>query len=129
MIIGIGQDIVDIRRIEKAIDRQGERFKKRIFTLDEIAYSESRANKKLIISSYGKRFAAKEAFVKAIGTGFSCGIKWTDIEVTKLDNGQPFLNLYGEALNQMNKLSKNPNIHLSITDEYPIAGAFVVIDN
>ena len=127
-MIGIGTDILDIRRIEKTISRFGNRFKKRIFTESEIKKCESR---KLSINCYAKRFAAKEAASKALGTGFRKGIFWKDLEVCNLISGQPTIIFHGGAKKQLESISlvnNKPNINLTITDEYPYAQAIVIIE-
>ena len=127
MIIGIGTDIIDITRIEKVINKFGDRFKKRVFTPKEIFKCEAR---KLSINSYAKRYAAKEACSKALGTGFSNSVYWKDIEVVNNKYGKPELFLHNGAKTMLeNLLPKNTigQIDLSITDEYPYAQATVII--
>ena len=126
-MIGLGSDILDIRRIEKTLLRFGDRFKKRIFTESEIEKCEKR---KLSVECFAKRFAAKEAAAKALGTGFRKGVYWKDLEVINLPSGKPSMNFYGESKKRLNSLMpKNtiPNINLSITDEFPYAQAIVTI--
>jgi len=127
MILGIGTDIIDIKRIESVIDRYGNRFKKRVFTTKEIAKCESR---RLSINSYAKRYAVKEACSKALGTGFRRGVYWRDIEIINNKSGKPELYLHNGALKILNNLAP-PNctakIDVSITDEYPYAHAIVII--
>ena len=128
MIIGHGIDLIDIRRVEKTINRFGNRFINRIFTKGEIIRSDNR-NKR--IESYAKRFAAKEACSKALGTGFRSGVYWRDIEVINEKSGKPILKLTGGALKRLEKLITNNNdynISLSITDDYPWAQANVIIE-
>ena len=128
-MIGIGTDILDIRRIEKTISRFGNRFKKRIFTESEIKKCESR---KLSINCYAKRFAAKEAASKALGTGFRKGIFWKDLEVSNLISGQPTIIFHGNAKNHLESLmskKKEASVNLTMTDEYPYAHAIVVIES
>ena len=130
MILGIGNDIIDIRRIEKSIERFGERFIQRVFTDEEQAKANTRqkAGLRIIASTYAKRFAAKEACVKALGTGE--GISWKEMEVVSLPCGKPSLTLTGNALKQLQILTpaeKTASIHLSMADDYPTAQAFVVI--
>ena len=128
MIIGHGIDLIDIRRVEKTINKFGNRFINRIFTKGEIIRSDNR-NKR--IESYAKRFAAKEACSKALGTGFRSGVYWRDIEVINEKSGKPILKLTGGALKRLEKLIPNNNdynISLSITDDYPWAQAFVIIE-
>jgi holo-[acyl-carrier protein] synthase len=127
MIIGIGSDLVDIRRIEKTIERYGDRFLDRIFTETERKKSDRRAAR---ASSYAKRFAAKEACAKALGTGFSQGVFWRDMGVVNLPAGQPTMTLTGGAAERLAALLPvgcAAQIHLTITDEFPTASAFVII--
>jgi holo-[acyl-carrier protein] synthase len=127
MIVGIGSDIVDIRRIERTLDRHGERFVERVFTPVERAKAERRAGR---ASTYAKRFAAKEAFSKAIGTGFRRGTYWRDIGVVNLPGGQPTLELSGGARENLDRLvpaGHVARIAITLTDEYPLAQAFVII--
>ena len=128
-MIGIGTDIIDIRRIEKTINRFGDKFKKRIFTDKEIKKCEER---KLSINCYAKRYAAKEAASKALGTGFRKGVYWKDLEVVNLSSGKPTMKFYGNSkkyLESMVKNEKEPLINLSITDEYPYAHAILIIES
>ena len=128
MILGIGSDLVDIRRIEKSIVRHGERFIQRIFTEVEQARAEGRRGR---IASYAKRFAAKEACSKALGCGISEGVFWRDMGVVNLPSGKPTMILTGAAgdhLAAMLPAGHEAVIHLTITDEYPLAQAFVVIE-
>jgi holo-[acyl-carrier protein] synthase len=127
MIIGIGSDLIDIRRIEKSIERYGERFLSRIFTDTERAKSERRAQR---AASYAKRFAAKEACSKALGTGLRHGVFWRDMGVINLPGGKPSLRLTGGALERLAKLTPKGHvaqIDLSITDDFPLAQAIVII--
>lgn len=127
MIIGIGNDLIDIRRIEKTLERHGERFVKRIFTDVEQAKSDRR---RLRAASYAKRFAAKEACAKALGTGFSQGVFWRDMGVVNLPGGKPTLALTGGAQARLEKIlppGHEADIHLTITDEFPLAQAIVII--
>ena len=127
MIIGIGNDLVDIRRIEIILDKFGDKFIQRIFTAEEKLKSDSRL---LRAASYAKRFASKEACAKALGTGFRKGVFWRDIGVINLPSGRPTVELKGGAKNQLKSITpKNMKsyIHLSITDEYPLAQASVII--
>ena len=127
-MIGLGSDILDIRRIEKTLLRFGDRFKKRIFTKYEINKCEKR---KLSVECFAKRFAAKEAAAKALGTGFRKGVYWRDLEVINLPSGKPSMNFYGESKKRLDSLiPKNavPSINLSITDEFPYAQAIVTIN-
>jgi len=127
MILGLGSDICDIRRIEKTIERYGDRFLDRIFTETERKKSDRRASR---AASYAKRFAAKEACAKALGTGLSQGVFWRDMGVFNLPSGQPTLKLTGGAAKRLANLlppSCSAHIHLTITDEFPTASAFVII--
>jgi holo-[acyl-carrier protein] synthase len=127
MIIGIGSDLIDIRRIEKSIERYGERFLSRIFTETERAKSERRS---LRGASYAKRFAAKEACSKALGTGLRQGVFWRDMGVVNLPSGKPSLCLTGGALQRLEQLTPEGHvaqIDLSITDDFPLAQAIVII--
>jgi len=127
MIIGIGSDLIDIRRVEKVIERHGERFISRIFTDVERAKAERRAR---TVDTYAKRFAAKEACSKALGTGIRQGVWWKDMGVVNLPGGRPTMRLTGGALKRLEALTPaghEARIDLSITDEYPMAQAFVVI--
>ena len=127
MIIGIGSDLVDVRRIEKVIERHGERFLARIFTPAERARAERRANR---AATYAKRFAAKEACAKALGTGLRAGVFWRDMGVVNLPSGRPTMKLTGGALARLNAITPagcEPRIDLTITDEGPMAQALVVI--
>ena len=128
MIIGYGIDLIDIRRIEKAINRYGERFIKRVFTKNERIRSDKKHKR---IESYAKRFAAKEACSKALGTGFRSGVFWKNIEVVNEKSGKPTLNLSGGAYKRLKKLTPNGNnynISLSITDDFPWAQENVIIE-
>jgi holo-[acyl-carrier protein] synthase len=128
MIIGIGSDLSDIRRIQAALDRFGDRFTQRVFTDIERARS---ARKGDPASSYAKRFAAKEACAKALGTGMRAGVFWRDMGVVNAPSGQPTLTLTGGAAERLAALippGKTPVIHLSLTDDHPYAQAFVVIE-
>ncbi len=128
MIIGIGSDLIDIRRIQTALDRHGARFVNRCFTPHEQARAESRAHR---AATYAKRFAAKEACSKALGTGLSHGVFFKDMGVVNDKNGKPTMVLTGGALERLKALTpqgKTAHIHLSITDDDPLAQAFVVIE-
>jgi len=127
VIIGIGTDLCDIRRIERTIARHGDRFVERIFTPAERSLAEQRANP---AATYAKRFAAKEACAKALGTGFREGVFFRDLGVVNLPSGRPTLELTGAALCRLQAIVPAgfaPHIDLAITDEYPLAQAFVVI--
>jgi holo-[acyl-carrier protein] synthase len=131
MIIGIGSDLIDIRRVDKVIERHGERFIDRIFTDVERAKAERRAlNHKMVVATYAKRFAAKEACSKALGTGIRQGVWWRDMGVVTLPGGRPTMKLTGGALDRLNALTPpgyEARIDLSITDDWPLAQAFVII--
>jgi holo-[acyl-carrier protein] synthase len=131
MIIGIGSDLIDIRRVEKVIERHGERFLSRIFTDAERSRAERRAKShKNVVATYAKRFAAKEACSKALGTGIRQGVWWRDMGVVNLPGGRPSMKLTGGALARLNKLTPPGHvaqIDLSITDDWPLAQAFVII--
>ena len=127
MIIGIGSDLIDIRRVDKTLKRFPGRFEKRCFTNIERKKSDRRRNR---AESYAKRFAAKEACSKALGTGFRRGVFWSDIGVVNLPGGKPTLELTGGALKRLQEITpKNliAKIDVSITDEFPIAQVVVVI--
>jgi holo-[acyl-carrier protein] synthase len=127
MIIGIGSDLIDIRRIETTIERYGDRFLDRIFTATERAKSDGRAQRG---ASYAKRFAAKEACAKALGTGLRKGVFWRDMGVVNLPGGRPSLVLTGGALARLNTLmpaGHTAQVDLSITDDFPLAQAIVII--
>ncbi|MDO8287889.1 MAG: holo-ACP synthase [Parvibaculum sp.] len=127
MIIGIGNDIITIPRVEKSIERFGERFINRIFTEIEQDKSDKRKNR---TASYAKRFAAKEACAKALGTGMSRGVYWRDMGVVNLRGGKPTMALTGGALARLQAITPagfEPIIHLTITDDGPLAQAFVII--
>jgi holo-[acyl-carrier protein] synthase len=128
MILGIGSDLCDIDRIQKSLDRFGERFTHRIFTEGERAKSERRATR---AASYARRFAAKEACSKALGTGLRAGVFWRDMEVVNLPGGRPTLRLTGGAaarLAAMTPPGHEAFVHVSMTDDPPMAQAFVVIE-
>ncbi len=131
MIIGIGSDIIDITRIEKVIGRHGDRFIDRIFTEAERAKAERRSKMpKLIWATYAKRFAAKEACSKALGTGIRRGVWWRDMGVVNLPGGRPTMKLTGGALARLESLTPpghEARIDLTITDDWPLAQAFVII--
>ena len=127
MILGIGSDLIDIRRIERTIARFGDRFLDRVFTPVERQRSDRRANR---IDSYAKRYAAKEACSKALGTGFRRGVYWRDLGVVNLASGRPTLVLTGGALAQLKTITPPgmaARIDLTLTDEPPIAQALVII--
>jgi holo-[acyl-carrier protein] synthase len=127
MILGIGSDLIDIRRIEKVIDRHGDRFLRRIFTDIERAQAERRAHR---VATYAKRFAAKEACAKALGTGLRAGVFWRDMGVVNLRSGRPTMELKGGALARLQAITPDgmkARIDLTITDEWPIAQATIII--
>jgi holo-[acyl-carrier protein] synthase len=129
MILGIGNDTVDIRRIEQTIARHGDRFIDRVFTPLERAKAERRTER-IRASTYAKRFAAKEAASKALGTGFRAGVFWRDLGVVNMKSGQPTMMLTGGAALRLAKLlppGHAPRIDLTMTDEYPYASAVVII--
>lgn len=131
MILGIGNDLVNIERIEKALDRHGSRFEMRCFTDAERDKAARRKNGGTHVHVYAKRFAAKEACAKALGTGFADAIYMKDIGVVEDEMGRPFLELKGGALEQLQKITPegmNPRLHLSLTDDPPFAQAFVIIE-
>ena len=128
MIIGLGSDLCDIRRIEETLSRFGERFTNRLFTEVERARSERKNDR---AASYAKRFAAKEACSKALGTGIRGGVFWRDMGVANLRSGQPTMILTGgaaERLARMVPAGMKPVVHLSLTDDHPYAQAFVIIE-
>ncbi len=127
MILGIGNDIIDIRRIAESIERWGDRFLLRVFTDVERAKSDRRANR---AASYAKRFAAKEACSKALGTGLRAGVFWRDMGVVNLPSGKPTLKLTGGALARLRAITppdRVAQIDLTITDDFPQAQAIVII--
>ena len=128
-MIGLGSDLIDIRRIEKTFIKFGDRFRDRIFTKLEIKKCEKRSEK---ISCYAKRFAAKEAAAKALGTGFRKGIYWKDLEVINLASGKPTMKFHGNSKKRLESMIENKKkalINLSITDEYPYAQAILMIES
>jgi holo-[acyl-carrier protein] synthase len=127
MIIGLGSDLIDIRRVERVIEHFGERFLDRIFTEAERQKCDRRANR---AASYARRFAAKEACAKALGTGFRGGVFWRDLGVVNLASGQPTMRLTGGALRRLDEITPAgmaARIDISLTDEPPIAQAVVII--
>lgn len=127
MIIGLGSDLIDIRRIEKTLERFGPRFVDRLFTDVEKAKSEGRKNR---AASYAKRFAAKEACAKALGTGLRANVFWRDMGVINLRSGKPTMALTNGALERLNKITPpgmKAQIDLTITDDFPLAQAIVII--
>jgi holo-[acyl-carrier protein] synthase len=128
MILGIGVDTIDIRRIERSLGRFGDRFTNRVYTELERARAERRPEQRA--ATYAKRFAAKEACSKALGTGLKKGVFWRDMGVANLASGQPTLRLTGGAAGRLAALTPAgylPHIHLSLTDDYPLAVGFVII--
>jgi holo-[acyl-carrier protein] synthase len=127
LIVGIGSDLTDIRRIAKSLERFGERFTQRLFTDIERTRSERKVDR---ASSYAKRFAAKEACSKALGTGIRRGVWWRDMGVVNLPGGRPTMQLTGGALARLQAMTPpdhQAQIDLSITDDWPLAQAFVII--
>jgi holo-[acyl-carrier protein] synthase len=128
MIIGLGSDLADIRRVEKSLERFGDRFIERVFTELERARSERKHDR---AASYAKRFAAKEACSKALGTGFRRGVYWRDMGVANLPSGQPTMVLTGGALERLQAITPAGHkavVHVSLTDDHPYAQAFVIIE-
>lgn len=131
MIIGIGTDIVDIRRIEKLLGDYPQRFIGRTFTEEEQLTANARKEGGLLASTYAKRFAAKEACAKALGTAIRDGVLFTDFSIRNDDKGRPSLVLHGKALEILQSLmpaGKVPNIHVSLSDDAPYAQAYVIIE-
>ena len=128
MIVGIGSDLIDIRRVEKTLERFGERFVTRVFTETERAKAERRTT---TAATYAKRFAAKEAMSKALGSGIRMGVAWREMGVVNLPSGQPTMHLSGGARERLDRLVPRGYagfIHLTMTDDHPWAQAFVVIE-
>ena len=128
MIIGLGSDLIDIRRIARSLERFGDRFTDRVFTDIEKAKSDRRKER---AASYAKRFAAKEACAKALGTGMSDGVFWRDMGVVNLPGGKPTMHLTNGAaarLARMTPAGMRAVVHLTITDDFPLAQAFVIIE-
>ena len=128
MIIGLGSDLIDIRRVAKTLERYGERFTLRVFTEIERAKSDRRRER---AASYAKRFAAKEAWAKALGTGLARGVFWRDMGVVNLPGGKPTMQLTNGAAGRLQQLTPAGHravIHLTITDDFPLAQAFVIIE-
>ncbi|MBO6719239.1 MAG: holo-ACP synthase [Rhizobiaceae bacterium] len=128
MIVGIGSDLIDIRRVAATLDRFGDRFIQRVFTQVERDRSERRKQR---AASYAKRFAAKEACAKALGTGLARGVFWRDMGVVNLRGGKPTMNLTGGAADRLQQLLPTNHralIHVTITDDHPLAQAFVIIE-
>ena len=119
MIVGTGIDIAEVPRIAKSIERFGDRFLQRVFTAGEIRYCDSKANR---VERYAARFAAKEAAMKAIGTGWNCGVTWRDVEVSRRPGGRPTISFHGKAAEFAAKLgAKHVALSLSHSEEYAIA--------
>jgi holo-[acyl-carrier protein] synthase len=128
MIVGLGSDLIDIRRVARTLERYGERFTRRVFTDIERAKSDRRRAR---AASYAKRFAAKEACAKALGTGLSRGVFWRDMGVVNLPGGKPTMELLNGAAARLRHLTPPGHravVHLTITDDFPLAQAFVVIE-
>lgn len=127
MILGLGNDLIDIRRVEKTLARFGDRFRQRVFTDIERRKSDGRRQ---MAASYAKRFAAKEACAKALGTGLRAGVFWRDMGVVNLPSGRPTLRLTGGALARLQAMTPKgyeARIDLTITDDFPLAQAIVII--
>ena len=127
MILGVGIDLLDIRRLERTLERWGERFCKRVYTDLERSRCDGHVNR---VARYAQRYAAKEACAKALGTGFRQGVAWRDMEIDNLRSGKPFMRLSGGAASHLRSLTPpglSPSVELSLTDEYPFAHALVVI--
>lgn len=128
MILGLGSDLIDIKRIEKTLERYGDRFIQRVFTEVEQRKSDRRRER---AASYAKRFAAKEACAKALGTGLNAGVYWRDMGVVNLRSGKPTMALTGGAAKRLASITPPgsvPVIHVTITDEWPLAQAIVIIE-
>ena len=128
MILGIGTDLANIERIERTLDRFGDRFRNRVFTELEQAKAERRRD---TAGTYAKRWAAKEACSKALGTGLAMGIAWKDMSVTNLKTGQPVMHVTGWAADRLKEMTPDGHeavIHVTLTDDHPWAQAFVVIE-
>jgi holo-[acyl-carrier protein] synthase len=128
MILGLGSDLIDIRRIENSLGRFGDKFTQRVFTTIEREKSDRRRQR---AASYAKRFAAKEACAKALGTGISAGVYWRDMGVVNMPGGKPTMKLENGAAKRLAEMLPSgyqAHIHLTITDDYPLAQAFVVIE-
>ena len=129
MIIGIGSDIIDIRRIEKLSAKFGTRFEKRVFSAGELVAGKKYSNAKKFHSFLAKRFAAKEAVAKALGTGIGKDISFKEAEVSNLPSGKPTISLNGRALDKLKSLNDGAKIDISLSDDYPYAQAFVIISS
>jgi holo-[acyl-carrier protein] synthase len=131
MILGMGNDLTDARRVEKSLARFGAHFTRRCFTEDETAFCENRRGPGGRAAAYAKRFAAKEACAKALGTGFGDGVAMRDISVSRDERGKPGLKLSGGALERLERMTPEGSravLHLSLTDEPPLACAHVIIE-
>ena len=127
MILGVGTDLLDIRRLERTLERWGERFCRRVYTDLERSRCDGHVNR---AARYAQRYAAKEACAKALGTGFRQGVAWRDMEIDNLRSGKPLMRLSGGAASHLRSLTPpglSPSVELSLTDEYPFAHAIVVI--
>lgn len=128
MILGIGTDLCNIERIQKVLDRHGDRFRNRVFTPTEQRKAERRRD---VAGTYAKRWAAKEACSKALGTGLRMGIAWKDMAVVNLNSGQPVMSVTGWAAERLKEMTPDGHeaiIHVTLTDDHPWAQAFVVIE-
>ena len=128
MILGIGTDLANINRIQGVLTRHGDRFRNRVFTETEQAKASRRKDE---AGTYAKRWAAKEACSKALGTGLRMGIAWRDMSVTNLSSGQPVMEIMGWAKNRLDEITPNDHeaiVHVSLTDDHPWAQAYVVIE-
>jgi holo-[acyl-carrier protein] synthase len=128
MILGIGSDLADIRRIERTLEKYGARFVERVFTETEQAVSERRRDR---AASYARRWAAKEACAKALGTGLRMGVAWREMGVVNLPSGQPEMRLTGGAADRLTRMvptGMGARLHVTLTDDFPYAQAFVVIE-
>ncbi len=128
MILGIGTDLANIERIERTLERFGDRFRNRVFTETEQRKAERRKD---VAGTYAKRWAAKEACSKALGTGLRMGIAWKDMAVTNLPTGQPVMQVTGWAVDRLKEMTPEGYeavIHVTLTDDHPWAQAFVVIE-
>ena len=129
MILGLGSDVVDIRRIAEVLERHGGRFLERVFTVEERRRAERRTEK-IRVATYAKRFAAKEAASKALGTGFRAGVFWRDLGVVNLRSGQPTMAMTGGAAARLLAITPSgmvADVALTMTDEFPYAQAMVII--
>ena len=125
MIVGIGTDIVDIRRIEKLHEQYGTKFLERVFSSDELVRAKAKAD---WIKNLSRRFAGKEAFYKALGSGFLNGVSWQDVEILNRENGEPYIRLSGRSAALLTeKAGSEASVKISLSDDYPYAVAFVVI--